>query len=49
MFGYLKTEAAIAFNKIKKINNKKIKVIFCCYGITNYQIYIENVYDIKKE
>jgi O-acetyl-ADP-ribose deacetylase (regulator of RNase III) len=46
-FGYPKEEASqIATNTIREINNEKIKVIFCCYEVTDYQIYIKNVYGI---
>lgn len=47
VFGYPKREASlIAVKIIKEINNSKIKVVFCCYGDENYQLYIENVYGI---
>lgn len=49
-FGYPKDEASkIAVNTIGKINNKNVKVIFCCYNVTDYQIYVKNVYGINIE
>ena len=47
VFGYPKEEASlIAVNTIKEINNKNIKVIFACYEVADYQIYVKNVYGI---
>lgn len=49
-FGYPKDEASIiAVNTIKEINNKNIKVIFCCYDVIDYQIYVKNVWGINIE
>lgn len=49
-FGYPKDEASnIAIDTIKKINNEKIKVIFCCYDALDYQVYIKNIYGINLE
>lgn len=46
-FGYPKEEASrIAIDTINEINNKNIKVIFCCYEVADYQIYIKNIYGI---
>jgi len=47
-FGYPKEEASrIAVDTIKEINNEKVKVVFCCYEVTDYQIYVKNVYGIN--
>lgn len=47
-FGYQKEEASrVAIETIKEIDNKNIKVIFCCYEVTDYQIYVKNVYGIN--
>ena len=46
-FGYPKDKASqIAIDTIKEINNENIKVIFACYEVIDYIIYIKNLYDI---
>ena len=46
-FGYPKDAASsIAVNAIREINNENIKVVFVCYEVTDYQIYVKNVYGI---
>lgn len=46
-FGYPKDEACkIAIKTIREINNENIKVIFACYEMIDYIIYIKELYGI---
>jgi O-acetyl-ADP-ribose deacetylase (regulator of RNase III) len=40
------TAVSIAVKTIKEIDNKNITVIFTCYEVSDYQLYIKEVYDI---
>lgn len=47
-FGYPKEDASrIAIDTIKEIDSENIKVVFCCYEVADYQIYVKNVYGIE--